>query len=113
MKSRRSKNIAVLLQYCIKETHSSPVPGSDVNRDEVVQVEFAPLLHLGGESGTEQSAANPGRGAGQEDGGQLIPEASLTVLEQLIGLVHHQPLHAAQHNTTSNTDYTVSFTVKE
>lgn len=82
---------------------TSFIPGSDVNRDKIVQIEFAPLLNLRGESGAEQSAANFGRSAGQEDGGQLLPEASLTILKQLIGLVHHQPLHTAHtriYNTT-------------
>lgn len=99
--------------------HASLVPGSDVNGDKVVQIEFAPLFNLRGESGAEQSAAYFGGGAGQEDGGQLLPEASLSVLEQLVGLVHDQPLHTAHttatgHFTTqhSSTDHPVSLTVQ-
>lgn len=79
-----SKTITVQFSCCINKTHTFISPGSDINRDEIVQIEFAPLLNLGGESGTEESTANFGRGAGQEDGGQLFPETSLTILKQLI-----------------------------
>lgn len=107
------KNITALIRASkahkrsnVKETwqhdKDTQVPGADVHGDEVVQVEFTPLLHLGGESGAEQSAANFRRGAGQEDGGQLLPEASLTILKQLIRLVHDQPLHTARAMRTEH-----------
>lgn len=69
---------------------------SNVDRHQVVQVEATPLFNIRGAGGAEEGPAHSGAGAGQEDLSQLLPEARLAVLEQLVGLVHHQPLHPAE-----------------
>lgn len=74
---------------------------SDVDGHQVVQVETTPLLHIRRAGGAEERPAHAGAGAGQENLGQLLPEARLAVLEQLVGLVDNQPLHPGQRGNAS------------
>lgn len=80
-------------------SRSSPV--SNIDRDQVVQVQTTPLLHVLRAGGAEESPAHLRPRAGQEHSGQLLPETCLTVFKQLVGLVHHQPLHTAWEENMS------------
>ena len=76
-----------------QEHHRGTLPLAHVDRDEVVEVEAAPLLHVRRARGAEEGPAHTRTGAGEEQGGQLISEAPLPALEQLVRLIHHKPLH--------------------
>lgn len=68
----------------------------NVDRDQVVQVQTTPLLHISGAGGAEERPAHFRAGTGQENLGQLLPEARFTVLKQLVRLVDNQPLNPEQ-----------------
>lgn len=70
-----------------------PLPVSDVHRNQVVEVQAAPLLHFGCACGAEESPAHLRTATGEKNGGQLLPKAPLPVFKKLIGLVHNQPFH--------------------
>lgn len=78
-----------------------PIPGSNADTDKVVQVQFAPSLDICCERGAEENPADIGRRARQEDGGKLLSETCLTVLKELIRLIHHQPLHTTHRQNMS------------
>lgn len=79
---------------------SVSIPGSNVDTDKVVQVQFAPLLYICGKGCTEENPADFRRSAGQEDSGKLFSETSLAILKELIRFIHHQPLHATDSKNT-------------
>lgn len=68
----------------------------NVDRHQVVQVETTPLLHISCAGGTEERPAHFRAGAGQENLGQLVPEARFTILKQLVRLIDNQPLNPEQ-----------------
>lgn len=76
------------------------IPGSNVDRHEVVEVKFAPFLYVCGKGCAEENPADFGRRAGQEDGGKLLSETPLPILKELIRLIHHQPLHTTHSKHT-------------
>lgn len=76
-------------------------PVSYVDGHQVVKVEATPLFHVRRAGGAQERPAHPGAGAGQEHLGQLLPETRLAVLKQLVGLIHHQPLHPGQQGHTA------------
>lgn len=57
---------------------------SDVDGNQVVEVQAAPLFYVRSARGAEESPADLCTRAGQKNGGQLLPEARLTVFKQLI-----------------------------
>lgn len=77
------------------------IPVSDVDRHQVVEVQAAPLLNIRRAGGTVESPAHLWTRAGQKNCGELLPEARLTALEKLIGLVDDQPFHTEHQQKTS------------
>lgn len=73
---------------------------SDVDGYQVVEVQATPLFHLRSAGGAEERPAHLGIRTCQKNGRQLLPEARLTVLKELIGLVDNQPLHAEQQRAS-------------
>lgn len=69
------------------------LPVTNVDRHQVVKVQTTPLLHFCRTGGAEESPAHLWTGTSQKHCGELLPEARLTALKQLIGLIHNQPLH--------------------
>lgn len=84
-------------------TVPAAVPVSDVDGDQIIQVETAPLFHILRAGGAEERPAHLCARARLENGRQLLPEALLAVLKELVRLVHHQPLHADQRQAPLET----------
>lgn len=79
------------------------LPVSNVDRHQVVKVQTTPLLHIWRAGGAEESPAHLWARTGQKNCSELLPETRLTILKQLIRLIHDQPLHTEhQQNTTVN-----------
>lgn len=66
---------------------------SNVYRDQVVEVQAAPLFDFCSACGAEESPAHLCTTTAEKNGGKLLPEAPLPVFKKLIRLVHNEPLH--------------------
>lgn len=82
----------------VSSSSARAVPVPDVYRNQVVEVQAAPLFYICRASGAEESPAHLWTGAGQKNGGQLLSEARLAVFKQLIGLIDNQPLHTEKQH---------------
>jgi len=71
------------------------VADADVDADEVLQVAPTPVGHGRGVRGAEHGTPHSGTVTRLVQLGQLLSESLLALLKQLVALVHHQPLHAA------------------
>lgn len=74
------------------------IPLTNVDRDEIVEVQSTPLLYVCAEGGAKESPANFRTRAGQENGGELLSETRFAILKELIWFIDHQPFHS-EYNT--------------
>ena len=58
----------------------------------IIQVEFAPLLHIMGVGGTEQTSVKVGICTGSVNKTQLLSEASFACLKKFITFIHNKPV---------------------
>jgi hypothetical protein len=73
------------------------VAHAHVDAHEVLQVAPAPVGHGQRVRGAEHGAPHLAAVARLVQFGQLLSETLLALLEQLVALVHHQPLHTAKN----------------
>lgn len=81
------------IQYKSLKSKALKLPVSNVDRNQIVEVQTAPLFHVRCAGSAEESPAHLWAGAGQKNCGELLPEAWSAVFKQLIRLIDDQPLH--------------------
>ena len=91
----KSKLITCVKQFLL-DSLGGRVSFTHGDSDNVVQVGFAPVFDVVGERRAEESPASFAWTARPVDGSQLVSEASLADLKQLVRLVDNQPLGLVQ-----------------